>query len=90
MAYRMKLHEQAIRFMIRLNQSGYNSRLNQICIDKFITRNGQIHGHRNTKDAIEEAKKMLALTSPEPRKRGFNSDFTLWDEISHYPSSLEL
>lgn len=62
MAYRMKLHEQAIRFMIRLNGINPSVGLARRSIDGFIKRNGKTYGRKNAEKAIAEAKKMLTLT----------------------------
>lgn len=62
MAYRMKLHEQAIRFMIRMSSVDVNWPAKRRLIAEFINRNGKTYGRKNTEKAIEEAKKILTLT----------------------------
>ena len=62
MAYRMKLHEQAIRFMIRMSSVDVDWPAKGRLIDEFITRNGETYGRKNAEKAVAEAKKILTLT----------------------------
>ena len=62
MAFRMKLNEQAIRFMIRVISTDISWVAKRKIIDEFITRNGKIYGRKNAEQAIVEAKKILAMT----------------------------
>lgn len=62
MAFRMKLNEQAIRFMIRMVSNDLNWLAKRKVIDEFITRNGKTYGRKNAEQAISNAKKILDLT----------------------------